>query len=576
MNDRKPSLLGTTGEFLPTPTAPSQTGNPDTTEAPPASDRSHGPLPFPEIPGYELIRELGRGGMGAVYEAQSKNLNRRVALKIVLGGVVACSTAMRRFFAEAEALAALQHPNIVQVFDRGEYQGLPYFTMEFCPNGSLSTKVKDQPLAAREAAQIVEQLAQGVAAAHAHGILHRDLKPDNVLFSREGTPRIADFGLSKRFDESSDGDSGLTHTGAVMGTPSYMAPEQAKGETKQIGPGVDVHALGAILYRLVTGRPPFLGANSTETIRQVIDVEPVSPTQLTPGLSRDLATICLKCLAKEPARRYASALELSADLRRFLEHKPILAKPVGPIERALKWVRRNPVVAGATVAVVLALSIGTTVSYMKYRDAEAARTAESKRVEERDEALGKANDANRAEAQRLKERDAALDDANHQLGIGNTLLAVAAYDNRDMPLVRERLDKVPAAQRGWEWRYLRRLTEGGIFTCFGHTSHVTDARFSPDGSRIVTGSQDQTAKVWDARTGRPLLELKGHTNAVDCVCFSPDGTRIVTGSLDKTAKVWDAGTGMPLFTTTSWFGVLNNNSPLGRRRSKIPSKNTEV
>jgi eukaryotic-like serine/threonine-protein kinase len=551
------------------------------------------PLPgvLPDVSGYDLLAELGRGGMGVVYWARDRNLNREVALKMILGGAVAGPQALVRFLAEAEALAALHHPHVVQVYDRGQCQGLPFFAMEYCPGGSLAAKVKDNPLPAREAAALIEKLARGVAAAHAAGILHRDLKPDNVLLAADGTPKLTDFGLAKRFDDLGEAGTGLTHTGAVLGTPSYMAPEQAKGEAKAVGPAADVYGLGALMYRLVTGRPPFLGATVVETVRQVIEDDPVSPTILTPGLSRDLSTICLKCLAKDPATRYAGAAELADDLRRYLDGRTILARPVRAAERAAKWVKRNPVVTGATAAVVLALAAGTVVSWMMYRDAKVQeRIAEDKakeaedRAKERDIALDQATAALRREAERAgerdaaasesrkqheqagaarkaeadrgKERDDALGEARYQLGIGNFLLANAAFENRDPGLARVRLDQVPPAQRRWEWHYLNRQIEGGLFTLYGHLSPVFSVAVSPDGSRIVTGSQDGTARVWDARSGVPVLLLR-HLEPVFGVAVSPDGTRIVTGSLDRTARIWDARTGVQLRVLEHTFGVLS-------------------
>ena len=332
---------------------------------------------FPAIPGYEIVEELGRGGMGVVYRARDQKLNRDVALKMVLGGSIAGATAHTRFLAEAEALAALQHPHVVQVFDRGAFQGLPFFTMEFCPGGSLADRVRLNPLPARAAADVMEKLARGVAAAHARNVLHRDLKPENVLYAADEMPKITDFGLAKRFDDSRAANAGLTHTGAVMGTPSYMAPEQAMGETKRVGPAADVYSLGAILYRLVTGRPPFLGANSMETIRQVIDIEPVSPTQLTPGLPRDLATICLKCLAKDPARRYLSAADLADDLLRFASGQTVHARPIGTAERIWKWARHHRTAAISASAVVLVLVVGIVVSGVYAARATAAEKREA-------------------------------------------------------------------------------------------------------------------------------------------------------------------------------------------------------
>jgi WD40 repeat protein len=261
-----------------------------------------------------------------------------------------------------------------------------------------------------------------------------------------------------------------------------------------------------------------------ETLDQVRTQEPVPPSRRQAGVPPDLETICLKCLRKEPEQRYASAAELADDLVRYQHGEPIRARPVGGIERCVKWVKRNPVMTGAAAAVVLALAIGATYSQLKYRETEAALARESERVTERDDAL---------------------EEVKYQLDSSNFLLAVAAYDNRYVELARLRLDSVQAKHRGWEWRYLRRQATGGIFTLYGHTHWVVSVAFSPDGTRLVTGSYDKTARVWDARTGTPQLELNGHKSSVNSVAFSPDGTHIVTGSGDRTAKVWDARAGTP-------------------------------
>jgi serine/threonine protein kinase len=308
-----------------------------------------GPHALPDIPGYEILGELGRGGMGIVYQARQQGLNRLVALKMILHADYAGPEERRRFRAEAESIARLRHPHIVQVYEVGEHGGSPYFSLEFCPGGSLAETLDGTPLMPQKAAALVEQLARASHAAHQAGIVHRDLKPANVLLTEDGSPRITDFGLAKQLDNQ----QWQTASGAVFGTASYMAPEQARGARSQIGPATDIYALGAILYELLTGRPPFKGATTADTLLQVVSSEPVPPRRLQPGVPRDLDTICLKCLQKQAARRYDSALALADDLARFQAGEPIRARPVGPLERLLRWSRRSPRVAGLSAAVVL-------------------------------------------------------------------------------------------------------------------------------------------------------------------------------------------------------------------------------
>jgi serine/threonine protein kinase len=293
------------------------------------------------VPGYEIVGELGRGGMGVVYKARQSQVNRLVALKMILSRLHAGSEARKRFFIEAEAVARLQHPNIVQLYEVGEYDGHPFFSLEFCAGGTLARRLKDEPISAERAARLVETLARAIHYAHERGVVHRDLKPANVLLDGAGNPKIADFGLAKRLDD----DQGHTRTGEIMGTPEYMAPEQAAGRIHEIGPGTDIYALGAILYDMLTGRPPFQAPSVLEALELIRSQEPVSPGRLRLKLSRDLETICLKALQKEPRKRYASALEMAEDLRSFLAGEQIKARPVGSIERAARWCRRNRVVA---------------------------------------------------------------------------------------------------------------------------------------------------------------------------------------------------------------------------------------
>jgi formylglycine-generating enzyme required for sulfatase activity len=297
------------------------------------------------VPGYEILEELGRGGMGVVYKARQIGLNRVVALKVVLGGAHAGTEELSRFRLEAEAVARLDHAHIVQIHEVGELQGRPFLALEFVDGKTLAEKLAHTPQPPRAAAHLIETLARAIHAAHERGIIHRDLKPANILLMRDGTPKISDFGLARQVDR----DSAATTTGTILGSASYMAPEQARGESRQAGPAADVHSLGAILYEMLTGQPPFKGATALETIEQVCSMEPVAPRRLQPKVPRDLETICLKCLRKETGQRYPSASELADDLRRFLAGKPIVARPVRPWERVLKWIRRNPFYTAAIV-----------------------------------------------------------------------------------------------------------------------------------------------------------------------------------------------------------------------------------
>jgi tRNA A-37 threonylcarbamoyl transferase component Bud32 len=326
-----------------------------------------GSLESISVPGYEILAEVGRGGMGVVYKARQVSLGRLVALKMILAGQHAGREALARFRAEAEAVARLQHPNIVQVYEIGESAGVPYCTLEFVEGGGLDGRLDGSPRPPGEAARLIEILARAVQEAHARGIVHRDLKPANVLLTADGTPKIADFGLAKRLD--SEGTQ--TQSGTVLGTPSYMAPEQAGG-SKQIGPAADIYALGAVLYELLTGRPPFKAVTALDTIMLVVSQEPVPPSRIVPRVPRDLETVCLKCLEKDPGRRYANAAALAEDLRRFLAGEPILARPTPWWERTLKWARRRPTAAallGVSVAALVVLIVVGLVYQEQLRQA---------------------------------------------------------------------------------------------------------------------------------------------------------------------------------------------------------------
>ncbi|HET6575472.1 MAG TPA: serine/threonine-protein kinase, partial [Fimbriiglobus sp.] len=360
------------------PPAPSETVD-DAVRTPPPSGQ-------PGVPGYELIQELGRGGTAVVYLARQVALDRRVALKMVLAGGFASDADRQRFRAEAAAVAAVQHPGIVHVYQVGACGDRPYFALEYCPGGSLAQTLADGPLPPRESATVIGQVARAVQAAHARGIVHRDLKPGNILFTADGAPKVTDFGLARRSDR--DTDTALTRTGAVMGTPSYMAPEQARG-SRAVGPAADVYALGAVLYECLTGRPPFLAATALDTVLHAVHDDPVAPARLQPKVPRDLETVCLTCLQKDPAKRYPSAAALADDLDRFLDGRPIQARPVPAWERAWKAARRRPAVAvglavsALSLVLVVAVVLVANARLQRERDdADAAhRSADARRRE---------------------------------------------------------------------------------------------------------------------------------------------------------------------------------------------------
>jgi tetratricopeptide (TPR) repeat protein/predicted Ser/Thr protein kinase len=335
----------------------------------PASEAQLPGGPFPRVPGYEILEELGRGGMGIVYKARQTSLKRLAALKMILSGAYAAPQEVLRFRTEAEAIARLCHPHIVQVYEVGEHEDRPYFSMEYVDGSNLATRLRESLPEPKEAARLTETLARAVHAMHSCQVIHRDLKPANVLLTADGRPKVTDFGLAKKLDE----DTGQTQPGMVMGTPSYMAPEQAEGRGADVGPHTDVYSLGAVLYECLTGRPPFRAATRQQTLRQVIDKEPIAPRQLNPVVPRDLEIIGLKCLQKDPGRRYASALELADDLRRYLEDRPIQARPLPRSERAIKWARSRPTQAALACAILLAVVgglVGVTY-YALYKGKEA-------------------------------------------------------------------------------------------------------------------------------------------------------------------------------------------------------------
>jgi serine/threonine protein kinase/predicted Zn-dependent protease len=421
---------------------------------------SSAPRPWPTVSGYEILAELGRGGMGVVYEARQVGLNRLVALKMIRSPALADADQIARFRAEAEAVARLQHPNIIQIHEIGEVDGAPYFSLELATGGSLQD-LRGVPVAAQPAAHLLEMLARAVQFAHEHGIVHRDLKPANILLQGSGgrgqeagvrrqesavrsqrlhflaadssplTPKITDFGLAKRLDSASE----HTRNGALLGTPSYMAPEQAAARPEAVTPAVDVYALGAILYELLTGRPPFRGTTALETIYQVVHQEVVPPRQLQPRVPRDLETICLTCLDKYPARRYASALILAEDLHRYQAGEPIQARPTPVWERGWKWLRRHPALAAASITAILVLATLMVLHDMDLENRLAEARQQTRRHEIREELSQIGNALN---AQQWREAQERLQQAGHHLDQLAQEVAVAG----DAEELRDRLQRL--------------------------------------------------------------------------------------------------------------------------------------
>jgi serine/threonine-protein kinase len=498
--------------LFPPPDAPSTKPNalfPPPPEPPPRPPEG---TALPRIPGYEVEGVLGRGGMGIVFRARHLRLNRLVALKMALAGAYAEPRERGRFQQEMEAEAGLRHPNIVQVHDVGEHDGRPYFTMELVEGGSLAQKLQGTPQPGRQAATLVATLAGAMQVAHQGGVVHRDLKPANVLLTADGTPKIADFGLARRLE----GGAGLTQTGVPVGTPSYMAPEQARGHTHGIGPAVDVYALGAILYELLTGRPPFRAETAAETVLQVISQEPAPPSRLNAKVPRDLETICLKCLHKDPQRRYATAAALADDLQRFLRGEPIAARPAGLAERLGKWVRRRPGRAALLAASLLLAAALVGVSW--WLVAERAYEREAVEADLREA-------AEQRDSARWEEARAVLDRAGGRLGRSgpNDLVRRLGQARRDLDLVRQlnaiRLKRVTRGELAFykaraNEAYAEAFRQAGLGTVGDPPSRMAaDINASAVRGALAAALYDWAVCAADKTQRGWLLEVARQTNA---------------------------------------------------------------
>jgi WD40 repeat protein/tRNA A-37 threonylcarbamoyl transferase component Bud32 len=548
----------------------------------------HGASPPTTFPGYEIVGEIGRGGMGVVYKARQAGLNRDVALKVVLAGSHAGPNERARFRREAEAVARLSHPNIVQVHEVGEHDGVPFLCLEYVHGPSLAAWAGGRPQPPRHAAALVQTLARAVHAAHAQGIIHRDLTPGNVLLQiadsrlaiadcsdksaianlESAIPKITDFGLAKLLDADPKGASRAyqTKSGAILGTAPYLPPEQASTRAGEVGPLSDVYSLGAVLYELLTGRPPFLGATTLDTLTQVLSAEPVPPRRLQPKVPRDLETICLKCLEKQPVHRYGNAQALADDLARFGRREPIRARPVGAAGRAVRWARRRPATAALLVVSVLATLalVGALVNYFNgrklvaayqaeataHQQAEDARQDAETHRQEAEAAEARAEQARAAEAAARRREQVASARAEALHDVHRIGLAHAAWREGNAAQADRLLGEVPEAARCWEWRYLHRICHLERFVTRGQFRPSRDVAFSPDGKRLASVAFDGTLKVWDSASGQELLSVSvltppypGSPALVTGVAFSPDGKLLATSSNDGTVKVWEAATG---------------------------------
>jgi WD40 repeat protein/serine/threonine protein kinase len=467
---------------------------------------------------YELLEEIARGGMGVVFRARQVSLNRVVALKLISAGALATEELIKRFKAEAEAAASLSHPNIVPIYEIGEHQGQHYFSMGLIegPNLREALATHNSPLITpKKAAHLVATVARAVHYAHQRGVLHRDIKPSNILLDEQGEPHLTDFGLAKLVEK----ESTLTRTYAVLGTPAYMAPEQARGEAKEVTTSADVYGLGAVLYEALTGSPPFGGGTSLETIRQVLEQEPRRPSILNSSVDRDLETVCLKCLEKDPSRRYSSAAAFANDLDRWLGHEPIRARPITNFERFRKWVRRRPGIAALTILLVVAVLGGLGVSIWQWR-----RTLLAQR-----------------------QTETARDSLRRNLYVSDLGVAFASFQHGDVAdatdlLELQRPKRGEQDLRGYEWRYLWGQARPEELSTFSpDSSTVWSLGFSPNGDFLALGAGN--VRIWNYRERVEIATLPDSGGGPDdCVTFSPDGQLMASThrfSREHGVKVWN-------------------------------------
>jgi hypothetical protein len=446
---------------------------------------------------YELLEEIARGGMGVVFRARQVSLNRVVALKLIAAGRLASDEAVKRFQLEAEAAARLDHPNIVPVYEVGEHEGQHFFSMKLVEGGSLAEQAR---ASLGERVALLSQVARAVHYAHQRGILHRDLKPGNILVDAKGEPNVTDFGMAKLMEE----ESSLTHSGVVMGTPGYMSPEQAAGKNAELTTASDVWSLGAILYELVGGQPPFRGNSPMETLRQVMEREPKRVSALNRAVDVDLETCTLRCLEKDPARRYTSAAALADDLDRWLRHEPILARRTGVFARMTKWARRQPVLATAAVLLISVVAAGLSGIVWQWHRADEAQRNTTRANQELRRALSQMDSIQLQRAEEFMAEERRLDALPRW--------ALVLRNDPSNRLAAERLMST-LAHRNWARLACPPLE---------HSNRVTFAFFSADGKRVVTSSADNTAWVWNASTGQHVAGPLAHSAEINNAVLNPD------------------------------------------------------
>jgi WD40 repeat protein/serine/threonine protein kinase len=483
---------------------------------------------------FELRGEIGRGGCGVVFRAHDSKLGRDVAIKIPRPEALVSADIRQRFLREARAAGNMDHPNLVAIHEVGEDGAICYIAAAYIDGPTLAVWLRRQAttIDARKAVALIAALAGALEHTHARGVIHRDIKPGNILLqspepAREASdlssyiPKLTDFGLAK-LRESTDAD---TRTGTVIGTIEYMAPEQAEGRLRDIDAHTDIYALGAILYELLTGRPPLRGETYVDTLRRIVTDDPPLVRLARPGVSRDVEAICHKCLEKNPSQRYGSASELAADCRRFLDGQATVARPIGPLRRLGRWSRRRPAFAALLLVSTVSLTVFVTGALIyNARLADALSTAEFESSTSR-QLLYSAEVRLAFDAWGSLNRTRTLELLSHHIP------AVGQPDLREF---------------AWHWLWGQCHSEVRSFV--GHTDEVFSVAFSPDGKTLATASKDGTARTWDVATGNPRHTLAGHTAEVICVAFSPDGTRLVTGSEDRQLIIWDSNTGESLFT----------------------------